>query len=233
MKNRRNYYRILHVQPDAPREVIRSSYRTIMQRMRVHPDLGGDERAAALVNEAYAVLNDEENRVAYDRVRASAEWNRSANDSAAKAQARHSAASEQRCAFCARPVPDEAFEDGLVGFCRTCDSPLAPASGLAMEEADRRTIMRIPKQLSLDFCTHWPQRLPHDGRADDISLSGMKFMTGVYLASEQTIKIDSTALKAVANVVRCRYGGGGWEVGVRFISLCFAQPRGSFVQERV
>lgn len=62
MKNRRNYYRILHVQPDAPKEMIRSSYRTIMHKMRVHPDLGGDSEAAALVNEAYAVLSDERER---------------------------------------------------------------------------------------------------------------------------------------------------------------------------
>jgi hypothetical protein len=41
MKNRRNYYRILHVQEDAPEEIIRTSYRTLMQRMRMHPDLGG------------------------------------------------------------------------------------------------------------------------------------------------------------------------------------------------
>ena len=34
----RDYYRILHVQPDAPVEVIRSSYRTLMQRMRAERD---------------------------------------------------------------------------------------------------------------------------------------------------------------------------------------------------
>lgn len=232
MKNRRNYYRILHVQPDAPPEVIRSSYRTIMQRMRVHPDLGGDEKAAALVNEAYAVLNDEKNRSAYDRMHRRTQWNRSANDPASEARAL-ATVRVQRCAFCAEPVPQERFEEGLVSFCRNCDSPLSPPSGLPAEDADRRAIARIPKRLSLGFCTHWPQTLPHGGRANDISLSGMRFTSGVYLASEQIIKIDSSALKAVARVVRCRNGGGAWEVGVRFISLCFAHSRGSFVQERV
>ena len=43
MENRRNYYRILHVQPDAPTEIIKSSYRTLMQKLRMHPDLGGDQ----------------------------------------------------------------------------------------------------------------------------------------------------------------------------------------------
>lgn len=64
--NRRNYYRILHVQPDAPEAVIRASYRTIMQRLKAHPDLGGDGEAAALLNEARAVLTDPARRAAYD-----------------------------------------------------------------------------------------------------------------------------------------------------------------------
>ncbi|MGI9289044.1 MAG: DnaJ domain-containing protein [Pseudomonadales bacterium] len=68
MKNQRNYYRILHVQPDAPLPVIRMSYRTIMQKLRKHPDLGGDEWNAGVINEAYAVLSDHEQRCAYDAI---------------------------------------------------------------------------------------------------------------------------------------------------------------------
>ena len=39
--NRRNYYRILHVQMDAPTEIIKASYRTCMQKLReaTLPDL--------------------------------------------------------------------------------------------------------------------------------------------------------------------------------------------------
>ena len=69
-KNRRNYYRILHVQPEAPLEIIRASYRTLMGPLRAHPDLGGDHEAAALINEAWAVLGDPEKRRAYDLARA-------------------------------------------------------------------------------------------------------------------------------------------------------------------
>ena len=56
--NRRNHYRVLHVQPEAPLEVIKASYRAMMMRMKIHPDLGGDHDIAAVVNEAYAVLSD-------------------------------------------------------------------------------------------------------------------------------------------------------------------------------
>lgn len=34
MMNRRNYYRILQVQPDAPPEIIRASYRTLMKELK-------------------------------------------------------------------------------------------------------------------------------------------------------------------------------------------------------
>ena len=66
MRNRRNFYRVLQVQPDAPYEIIKASYRTLMQKLKAHPDLGGDEWNAAVINEAYAVLSDAEKRKKYD-----------------------------------------------------------------------------------------------------------------------------------------------------------------------
>ena len=66
MRNRRNFYRVLQVQPDAPYEIIKASYRTLMQKLKAHPDLGGDEWNAAVINEAYAVLSDSQKRAKYD-----------------------------------------------------------------------------------------------------------------------------------------------------------------------
>ena len=62
----RNYYELLHVSRDAPLEIIRGSYRALMQQMKHHPDLGGDAATAAVINEAYAVLSDPERRAEYD-----------------------------------------------------------------------------------------------------------------------------------------------------------------------
>lgn len=67
MQNRRNFYRILQVQPDAPTEVIKNNYRTLLQKLRMHPDLGGDERNASLVNQAWQTLRDPTRRRAYDK----------------------------------------------------------------------------------------------------------------------------------------------------------------------
>jgi curved DNA-binding protein CbpA len=65
--NRRNHYRTLHAQPDAPFEVIKANYRTLMQKLKGHPDLGGDHWTAVHVNTAYEILSDPVRRSAYDR----------------------------------------------------------------------------------------------------------------------------------------------------------------------
>ena len=67
MQNRRNFYRILQVQPDAPGEVIKNNYRTLLQKLRLHPDLGGDPWNASQINQAYQTLRDPQRRAAYDK----------------------------------------------------------------------------------------------------------------------------------------------------------------------
>ncbi len=67
MKNRRNYYRILQVQPDAPQAVIRASYKALMRELKLHPDLGGDHWNATVLNDAYTTLGNPARRAAYDK----------------------------------------------------------------------------------------------------------------------------------------------------------------------
>ena len=54
--NRRNYYRILHVQSDAPLEIIRASYRAMMGPLKMHPDMGGNHEVAALIKDRKSVV---------------------------------------------------------------------------------------------------------------------------------------------------------------------------------
>lgn len=63
---RRNFYRILHLQPDASPEVVKANFRTLMQKLKMHPDLGGDHWDAALVAEAYSTLSNPTTRAQYD-----------------------------------------------------------------------------------------------------------------------------------------------------------------------
>lgn len=64
---RRNYYRTLNVQPDASLEIIKNNYRTLLQKLRLHPDLGGKHWNASVINEAYNILRHSEKRAAYDK----------------------------------------------------------------------------------------------------------------------------------------------------------------------
>jgi hypothetical protein len=59
-----DYYEVLEVSPKARQSVIEKAYRALMRE--VHPDLGGDQRKAQLVNEAYEVLRDPASRRVYD-----------------------------------------------------------------------------------------------------------------------------------------------------------------------
>ena len=43
-----DYYAVLHVSHDAPTEIIRASYQTLMQKLKRHPDLGGEASLAAV-----------------------------------------------------------------------------------------------------------------------------------------------------------------------------------------
>lgn len=70
-----DYYEILQVHPRASQEMVKKAYRTLMGEMGGHPDLGGDEERAKLINEAYTVLGDPALRRAYDNARgARAPW---------------------------------------------------------------------------------------------------------------------------------------------------------------
>ncbi len=64
---RRNYYRTLNVQPDATLDIIKNNYRTLLQKLRLHPDLGGKDWNASIINEAYSILSHTEKRAAYDK----------------------------------------------------------------------------------------------------------------------------------------------------------------------
>jgi WD40 repeat protein len=61
-----DYYELLQVSPKAHLEVIKSAYRTMMSKLNNHPDKGGDEEKAKLLNEAISILSDESKRRNYD-----------------------------------------------------------------------------------------------------------------------------------------------------------------------
>jgi len=63
-----NYYAVLQVSVDAQPQEIKRAWKHLLQKSRKHPDLGGSEDEALLINEAYTVLKDPMRRAAYDRI---------------------------------------------------------------------------------------------------------------------------------------------------------------------
>ena len=242
MKNRRNYYRILHVQPGAPTAVIRSSYRTLMQRLKMHPDLGGDHRDAALVNEAYAVLIDPSARAEYDASLAIA-GNRTRRSNATTSGHRTDKAgqstknkwqpnSTSHCAFChvQHNLGKNIAPDSV---CAQCNSPLFRAEKQTLENSGQRAVKRIDKRWPVAFFTGWPPDRRRTGYTEDMSLNGMQLLTTEVLTEGQILSITSEAFDAVGRVANLRKNAGGsgrqWQAGLEFLTLRFHRPSGTFV----
>lgn len=66
MTHPRTHYEVLGITPKAPAEIVSAVYRAWMHALRAHPDLGGDEDLAKLINVAYETLRDPDRRSAYD-----------------------------------------------------------------------------------------------------------------------------------------------------------------------
>jgi len=228
MENRRNYYRILHVQRDAPVEIIKTSYRTLMQRLKMHPDLGGDHWQASLINEAFATLSDPEKRAQYDGgLLAPSEEVRDCENTAQTTDWANSTG--RFCPFCATP---HRCEDLPEQDCRVCGSPLSMSSTDNGEFTLQRHIARMPKSFPIDVYSNWPDK-SDTGLAVDISPAGMCFSTGAALPNGKIIKIDSERCTAIAQVRHCELaelkGTPRYEIGVQFLTLRFNSTQGNFV----
>ena len=241
MKNRRNYYRILHVQRDAPLEIVKSSYRTLMQKLKAHPDLGGDEWNAALINEAYRVISNPETRAQYDaRMQARAERRNSEDTAPAGTAPAHNNTQPdshpQRCLFChtSHQVAGAYHDDSR---CPTCQSPLKTAAHLAHAGTCGRAVSRIAMHGEVFFLEHWPQPLPYHGSIVNLSPHGLGISAPVSIATGAILKIEGELLSATARVVNCLLQVSGvnsvYHIGAEFLTLEFADMRGTFVSTRI
>lgn len=217
MQNRRNYYRILQIQPDAPQAVIQASYRALMRELGLHPDLGGDHWNAAILNEAYEILGDPKKRTAYDR-KLYERYTKNPFDAEKEAMISYF------CPFCKRPLARKARPHEM---CRSCRSPLDGSA----DHRDLRAIERVKKSGQIRFYRDWPLK-PAIGDIINVSPQGMRFWCREKLVSNATIKISSRELKAVATVCNTHKifdkGQIVYAVGVQFLSVKFSEPKGGF-----
>lgn len=103
-----------------------------------------------------------------------------------------------------------------------------------MEYRCQRAISRVRRSHPLTFRTRWPQRSGMEGRMQDISLHGLKFLSSCALAPGQIIRVDSEICRAVARVLAAQPAGSGsaaWVVRAEFLTLDLERSVGTFVSE--
>jgi hypothetical protein len=131
--NQPNYYELLHLQPDAPAPVIKASYRAMMQKMRFHPDLGGDELLAQQLNKAVATLSKTDSRQEYDH------W--------LAANSRKNTASGQKPAH--ERSPSEAKREKSAGSSDSANDPAGYEASHGVDLGDRS---QLPRRKQCPFC---------------------------------------------------------------------------------
>jgi len=243
-ENRRNYYRILQVQPEAPPAVVKASWRALMHTARMHPDLGGDPEAAALVNEAYAVLGDPERRRAYDRsldlgrMRGGARGAGSTSGSAGPPGApqrpgpRHADPSGWRtdrcCPMCRSPLPTLLRAETC---CAHCHAPLAapPPAGGERELFGRRGTVRRPRSEEAALLAEESARAI-EARLIDLSVGGASLAAAAPPAIGSAARVTTASFDAVARVVACHRAGLHWRVRLKWLTMRALQSRGVYVR---
>lgn len=212
-----------------------------MQQLKHHPDLGGDTATAALINEAYAILNDPERRAEYDAQldileSVAAGFTENPADTRSHSPAHRVLDPTKECVFCETPHTRGSVID-VDDSCENCHSPLCVVEDLRIESSDQRAVARIGKRLQVLFYTHWPQATGYPGRTKDISPNGLRLETKSPLTKDQYIKISSSVFDAVGSVTNCVPARSGWSTkyvaGVAFVTLRFTSNTGAFVSRRV
>jgi len=221
---RRNHYRILHVQPEAPPEVIKSSWRALMSRL--HPDRGGDHEHAALLNAAYAVLSDPEQRRRYDQT-----LRRPARGATAVFDATDWL-SARVCPFC-RHAFAGAAAPGL--RCSACDSPLGPPPAVPQAGSEligRRRGERFARDVDSRL------RLPAEAgerlvRLRDLSLTGLALVSAARIPIGTPLRLTADTFDTVAITVACRAALPVFTVHARLLTLQLLRSgRGVYVNAR-
>ncbi|HBR95808.1 MAG TPA: hypothetical protein DD979_00305 [Gammaproteobacteria bacterium] len=251
MHNKRNYYRMLNVQFDAPPAVIKASHRVMMQKLRMHPDLGGDAALAGQLNAALDTLMDAEKRARYDawlrdhqpeslanRFQPAPDFNDqpepeppSPEPSPAEPATAQASVQEITCAFCGEqnriPLSRAPFS-ASASRCSRCEAPLTPvAEQLHMDESEQRHWQRLSLGVEVSVKTAWPDGDDVVGQTEDFSLQGVKLRVPAALALSQRVLIRAQTFDAVADVAHIvPVAAGSWSVGLRFCTLTLRMAPG-------
>lgn len=190
-----------------------------MRDLKRHPDLGGSDEDASLLNEAYETLRDPVRRAAYDEEL----FVRYTKQS-------HSYTRQPLtpvfCPICKRPLSRKP-EPGEI--CLTCQTPLE--SERQHPHANNRSLERTKSSAPIRYYSTWPGT-GEKGRMIDFSPKGMRFMCAEKLTPQTVLKISSSLFEASGTVTNLSEeisdGRVCYAVGVCFLAVRFTDPRGTF-----
>lgn len=224
MKNRRNYYRLLQVQPDAPLEVIRASYRALMRELKEHPDLGGSTARAALLNEAYAVLSHPARRTAYDKKLFEQYTKRAFPPDVPDKRPLVTLF----CPVCKTPMARK-MQPGE--RCSVCQIPLQSRNPAYISRAYRRSVFRIKRKGRILYHSVNSSKA-REAEMIDVSPKGMRFLCSERVEPGSMLKISGPTFEAAATATniheRVVEGRLLYAVGVSFLAVDFEDARGAF-----
>lgn len=225
-----DYYEILHVHPQADREIIKASYRTLMQKLKYHPDLGGDEVEAALINKAYEVLYNTATRAHYDcsyiQRQTSKKHSAKASPSTNSATAQHTMIT---CVFCQHsqtPKLKNAYTHNE--SCTLCGSPITVGANRPASIQDRdSTRVNCHSEMSLVF-SQQPHK-KHSVSMENMSAIGLSILSSLPLTPGDKVKLSNSDLTTVAEVVHCKKAALQYRCGLKFLTVKRNQSVGNFI----
>ncbi|MCB1949758.1 molecular chaperone DnaJ [Nitrosomonas sp.] len=235
--NRRNYYRVLQIQPDAPAEIITGSYQALLHYPFQNIDLLG---------EAYTVLANPAARLRYDAYLAG-KWEYSEKSLMPVDQVKHpgypndaldvvptavdgARMALSHCIFCHAAYAKQTgpYQQHA---CLECGSPLPESTETSFEQK-HRTNIRIHMRGKFEYYLFWPDT-PSEGILQDLSPRGTRFFAETTLDLHEVIKIDAPNFRAVAKVIHLHQIQPFVSVGARFLTVKFEQERGGFLAVHV
>ncbi len=229
MDNRRNYYRILQVQPDAPFEIIRTSYLTLLHKLKQHPDLGGDHWNATVLNEAFQTLKDEEKRAEYDKEL----FKHYTKNVYAKDSEEKQPVTTVICPFCRRSLVRK-NDSGESCVCN--NSAFQTKNQNIKSESCKRSLMRTQKLEKFHFITSATEEI-YDAQMVDLSPKGMRFLCKKALNLNEIIKVDNSLFRAIAEInssqKKVKDQNVSYSIGAHFHSISFTDQEGTFLSVSV
>ncbi|MCF6252490.1 MAG: DnaJ domain-containing protein [Methylococcaceae bacterium] len=228
--NRRNYYRVLHIQPDAPQAIISSSYKILVKKKTV---------STKLTKEAFSVLSAPHKRKQYDQVlmgnqhvdyvKFNTSTPFSANEFVNKRSSHYQTLTTYFCSFCNTSQSHSQMKN-IDSLCIECSSPLHLSKEYS--SLPRRFFSRTNLITSISIYSYWPG-IETTATLSDLSPTGLRFTTDQNLNKNEIIKIDANQFKAVGQVKHFKSAGSIFIIGAQFLTIQFNTQKGIFMSTSV